>query len=210
MTGNFDVTYKRRQGEWTRGKDFPSFLWTKRKMTKEITNKEQNRKTLRQVHEVLFRSTRLTDSSFVQRTQKTLKKDPFWAFFYHLMGGVRRFLEVCDCGLAPPAGEDHALLSLPFVWAASLGTVFTSEGAFFTSVSVSGLLLSSVTILPLEGKREPHKQKERKILLVMNSKALVATVCFNLSFVSFEKKERKTCLSFSGNLFSLEPNVFHT
>ncbi len=47
---------------------------------------------------------------------------------------------------------DHALLSLPLVWGASLGTVFTSAGVLFTSVS-GALLLSSTMILPL-GERE--------------------------------------------------------
>lgn len=60
---------------------------------------------------------------------------------------------------------DYALLSLPFVWGASLGIVFTSAVAFFTSVSP--LVLSSFTVLPLWGQtqereRPRKRQKERK------------------------------------------------
>lgn len=73
-------------------------------------------------------------------------------------------LEVRDRGAPDPLPSrcrDHALLSLPFVFAASLGTVLTSDRAFFTSVAVSGaLLLSPVMILPLKGRREPHKKRD--------------------------------------------------
>lgn len=54
---------------------------------------------------------------------------------------------------------DHALLSLPFVCGASLGTVFTSAEGFFTSGS-GALLFPSSTILPLGKERERESDRE--------------------------------------------------
>ncbi|KAL1252954.1 hypothetical protein QQF64_017647 [Cirrhinus molitorella] len=62
---------------------------------------------------------------------------------------------------------DHALLSLPFDWGASLGTVFTSAGVLFTSVS-GALLLSSTMILPL-GEREERSLSEVPFSLLFGS-----------------------------------------
>lgn len=42
------------QGEWTRGKDFPSSREQREKTTKGIRDKEGKKETLRHVHEVLF------------------------------------------------------------------------------------------------------------------------------------------------------------
>jgi len=55
---------------------------------------------------------------------------------------------------------DYALLSLPFVWGASLGTVFTSAVAFFTSVSP--FVPPSFTALPLWGWRKGAGEKKKR------------------------------------------------
>lgn len=46
-----------------------------------------------------------------------------------------------------PPGADHALLSLPFVCVASLGTVFTSAGGVFVSVACASDLSSTGVFL---------------------------------------------------------------
>lgn len=68
---------------------------------------------------------------------------------------------------------NYALLSLPFVWGASLGTVFTSAVAFFTSASP--LVLSSFTAFPLRQQTQERgrtigetKKEERGDLLTAN------------------------------------------
>lgn len=122
---------------------------------------------------------------------------------------------------------NYALLSLPFVWGASLGTVFTSAVAFFTSASP--LVLSSFTAFPLRqqtqerGRTIGETKKEERGDSV-NGEPLSLSLTAKLSALSwllchFSKKERggkkkmggKTCKMLWGNLFSLlELNAFHT
>lgn len=121
---------------------------------------------------------------------------------------------------------NYALLSLPFVWGASLGTVFTSAVAFFTSASP--LVLSSFTAFPLRqqtqerGRTIGETKKEERGDSV-NGEPLILSLTAKLSALSwllchFSKKERggkkmggKTCRMLWGNLFSLlELNAFHT
>ena len=93
---------------------------------------------------------------------------------------------------------NYALLSLPFVWGASLGTVFTSAVAFFTSASP--LVLSSFTVLPLRqqtqewGKTRGETKKEERGDSV-NGEPLSLSLTAKLSALSwllchFSKKER--------------------
>lgn len=93
---------------------------------------------------------------------------------------------------------NYALLSLPFVWGASLGTVFTSAVAFFTSASP--LVLSSFTAFPLRqqtqerGRTIGETKKEERGDSV-NGEPLSLSLTAKLSALSwllchFSKKER--------------------
>lgn len=115
----------------------------------------------------------------------------------------------------PSRTGDYALLSLPFACGASLGTVFTSVVAFFTSVSL--LALSSFTIFPLGKKRGRNAKEKEEILLASLSLSFKAKLsvqsCLLCLFPKEErgKNEGKTCTMLWGNLFSLlELNAFHT
>lgn len=108
-----------------------------------------------------------------------------------------------------PAGGHYALLSLPFAWGASLGTVFTSAVASFTSGSV--LAWSLFTAFPLRGRKQKGWKRRKEIPLEWTRLSSHSwTVCL-LSGSSNGGKEVETCRMLWGNLFSLlELNAFHT
>lgn len=58
----------------------------------------------------------------------------------------------------------HALLSLPFICGASLGTVFTSASPPLGASLASAVVLpSSLTALPLRSQRKKRGENERSV-----------------------------------------------
>ncbi len=147
-----------------------SFLhwWKKRNIS--IVKTIQKYKIKGMCSRELFRRSIHIQTCFVVWTQRHWRKKPLC--LRSDGGGV--VLSVCDCRALADSRSCFALL--PFVWGASLGTVFTSAGVLFTSVSGT-LLLSSTMILPL-GEREKRS---------LSAVSLSPLFCLLLLFILFPR-----------------------